>query len=268
MTYKKTFLTIHLIVLPLTGLEASHAQQLERLLIPIAIEGQIAGGYGSLWETRLSIVNKGESPLAIGGIATTCQFPPCIPTAILPDSTIFPKFFPASKAIPGMFLTLLASKIEDLDINLRVQDLSRQAQTWGTELPVIRESHALHSETELLDIPTGVEFRSLLRIYDFDPAPGHSIRLRVYATDPARVLPEDQAQDDLIAEFDMPFRTDLNTTTYPGFADITLSDLPGLPVGRRLRISITPITTGLRFWAFVSVTNNETQHVTVVSPQE
>ena len=33
-----------------------------------------------------------------------------------------------------------------------------------------------------------------------------------------------------------------------------------------LRIEVTPVTPGLRFWTFVSVTNNETQHVTLITP--
>ncbi len=33
-----------------------------------------------------------------------------------------------------------------------------------------------------------------------------------------------------------------------------------------LRIEITPITPGMKFWAFASVTHNVTQHVTTVLP--
>lgn len=34
-----------------------------------------------------------------------------------------------------------------------------------------------------------------------------------------------------------------------------------------VRAEIEPLTEGLRYWAFVSVTNNETQHVTTITPQ-
>ena len=33
-----------------------------------------------------------------------------------------------------------------------------------------------------------------------------------------------------------------------------------------LRIEVTPVTPGLEFWTFVSITNNNTQHVTLVTP--
>jgi hypothetical protein len=31
-------------------------------------------------------------------------------------------------------------------------------------------------------------------------------------------------------------------------------------------VEVVPITTGLRIWAMVSVTNNDTQHVTLIAP--
>jgi hypothetical protein len=35
----------------------------------------------------------------------------------------------------------------------------------------------------------------------------------------------------------------------------------------RARIEIEPTLPDMRVWAFVSITNNETQHVTLVTPQ-
>jgi hypothetical protein len=39
-----------------------------------------------------------------------------------------------------------------------------------------------------------------------------------------------------------------------------LADVP------RVRVDVEAVSAGLRFWAFASVTNNATQHVTVVTP--
>jgi hypothetical protein len=54
----------------------------------------------------------------------------------------------------------------------------------------------------------------------------------------------------------------------PGHARITdlVSAYPVLTGVERLRIEIEPLTPDVRFWAFVSTTNNETQHVTVTLP--
>jgi hypothetical protein len=35
----------------------------------------------------------------------------------------------------------------------------------------------------------------------------------------------------------------------------------------RFHIKLTPVTPGIRFWAFATITNNETQLITTVSPQ-
>jgi len=34
-----------------------------------------------------------------------------------------------------------------------------------------------------------------------------------------------------------------------------------------VRVEVTPMTPGSRYWAFVSATNNTTNHVTLVTPQ-
>ena len=53
-----------------------------------------------------------------------------------------------------------------------------------------------------------------------------------------------------------------------GYAEIAnLALLPELSAADRIRIEVTPLVTGLRFWSYVSVTNNETQHVTTISPE-
>jgi hypothetical protein len=34
-----------------------------------------------------------------------------------------------------------------------------------------------------------------------------------------------------------------------------------------VRVEVTPLTAGSRYWAFVSATNNTTNHVTLITPQ-
>jgi len=49
-----------------------------------------------------------------------------------------------------------------------------------------------------------------------------------------------------------------------GLTSIALSDLAPLS-GSPVRIEITPLSTESRFWAFASITNNATQHVTAIT---
>ena len=52
--------------------------------------------------------------------------------------------------------------------------------------------------------------------------------------------------------------------TYPGYAQLDLSYLADR--AQEVRVEVAPATEGLRFWAFVSTTNNQTHHVTLTTP--
>jgi hypothetical protein len=62
-------------------------------------------------------------------------------------------------------------------------------------------------------------------------------------------------------------RNDQGLALRPSFSmecDLS-SDIPAN--GRHVRIEIEPLSEGLKFWAFVSVTNNKTQHFYTVVPR-
>jgi hypothetical protein len=42
---------------------------------------------------------------------------------------------------------------------------------------------------------------------------------------------------------------------------------PAERAAEKLRIEVTPLVAAAGAWAFVSVTNNETQHITTITPQ-
>jgi hypothetical protein len=55
---------------------------------------------------------------------------------------------------------------------------------------------------------------------------------------------------------------------FPGYAEIGfVASLPELRDSALVHIELAPLSPEQRIWAFVSVTNNETQHVTTISPQ-
>jgi hypothetical protein len=162
--------------------------------------------------------------------------------------------------VPGRFLLVDTDRRADIKVELRVRDLSRQHSTWGTEIPVIDEAKAAQQTVQLLAVPIDTDFRSLLRVYDFDPAPGHFAVVRVFK--PSGGL----TSDELLKEISLPLRVPRAPDEYPGYAQLSISGLADLPMSGNLRIEVVPTTTGLRFWAFVSVTNNDTQHVTLITP--
>ena len=107
-------------------------------------------------------------------------------------------------------------------------------------------------------------FRSMLRVYDVDARDNAIVEVRFYTLTTNELLATTRSS--LVSrtpasQFPVPF--------YPGYAQLSAFEtLLPKPVGTTaLRIEIVPVTPGLRYWAFVSVTNNETQHFTTITPQ-
>jgi hypothetical protein len=90
-------------------------------------------------------------------------------------------------------------------------------------------------------------------------------QVRVYAVgDPKTPL----AQKDLLLQAPV-CKTDPCDAATPSFAMIPDLEraFPEIAQLDRARLEIAEPGTPFRFWAFVSITNNTTQHVTLVTPQ-
>lgn len=250
--------------------KAQNVPPMEKVLVPIFITGTIPGAYGSEWKSELAMTNRSDQPLAINGIWIRCHLGTCVPDPFytLPwRTTVFPK--PPLRASwqsrPGSLLLIEQARLQDVAFSLRIQDVSRQALTWGTELPVIPESQAFSGRADFLNVPLDDRFRVLLRVYDFTPGPGHRVRVTGYPVDPSVTeLPRDP--QDLLPAFSI--EQDLlpgeMESFMPGYAQIDLTNSIAVPEEMRLLVRVEPLTP-FTFWAFINVTNNETQHVTLIS---
>jgi hypothetical protein len=141
----------------------------------------------------------------------------------------------------------------NVHFDILVRDLSQQSKAFGTEIPVVREKDFFDHTLELLNVPTDSLFRVTLRVYDL----GTPASIKV------DILPMD-ASDPVVSTFVFPVGRN------PEYAQILdlLGSFPQLAGKGPLRISIEPPAPGAAtLWAFASVTNNETQHVTTISPQ-
>lgn len=253
-----------------SGLGTMYAQavETERILLPTVANQPVRGAFGSLWQTKLKILNASSTRVAVSGIDTACRIPPCFAAVLEPESTI--SAIPTLGQDSGVSVLMVPrGRASDLRVHLRVQDLSRQSQTWGTEIPVVRETDALTGRHDLLDIPLETNFRTTIRIYDFNPVHNEprEIRLRFFRIVPERQYDHQQVVDEFLAEarFRLPLlgQPELGL---PGFTSIPLSTVQGLPTSGIVRVELTPLSGDLRYWAYASITNNETQHVTIVTP--
>ena len=241
----------------------------ERVLLPIYFAGVIPGAYGTEWTTDLWIHNGGTTTVSIADRVcpppTVC--PPVIPLAIPlePHASLHnpDMFFQPSRSNPSLILYVGEDGAEDVSMGLRVADTSRHALNGGTDLPVIRGDEFLSRTEQLLNVPLDSRtFRLLLRVYEinydqaqfavrFYPAQ-ESAASQVYGTTLTASTPKTA-----------PFRAEA------AYAELDITRLLDLRLAwpEIARIEIQPLTPGSRYWAFVSLTNNETQLVTLITPQ-
>ena len=246
--------------------------QYDRLLLPLTT-GQVPGAFGSTWDTDVALTNLSDTPLTVlgfqqrGGCPILCGPLPPIPAR----ATIFPDVIaPACPEVRGVLLWVERGRVGDLDVALRTHDLSRQNQTWGTTIPVISVDELFARRFGLVDVPMDPQFRSTLRIYDFNAATPGTIRVRIYAVDPAHAGARDNGADALLFEMTPLFSVPAGAgqkTVCPGYVEIPLSGKPELSSAQRIRVEIEPLDGLKEYWGFVSVTHNETQHVTIVTPK-
>lgn len=247
------------LILPLLILLATPLQaqtEYDRVLIPLSI-GETRGGFGSLWISELWVHNT-DSVTRDFDARESC-IATCPPRALAAGfARPVLRRFPAEA--PGV-IAHVERPSRSMHFNLRLQDISRQAETWGTELPVVRDQELGTEPLSLLNVPTDSRFRLMLRLYDIDGGPDSVVRVRAFSLVNGGTLGTADVPLTPPAETDRRYR--------PGYAQVSelLDMFPAVRAERYFGLEITPVTPGLRPWAFVSVTNNATQHFTTITPQ-
>jgi hypothetical protein len=237
-------------------LAASDDAELETALIPIFIRSA-PGAHGSIWQTRLAVTSTSAETILLSYFHASCEhISPCIAGIELVDGRVVTEddLLPPQRFRDGIFVRYPRHLSHEIHFNLRVQDLSRQSQTWGTEIAVVRESQALTRPATLLSVPIASSFRQALRIYGFGRNEG-LVDLEIRSQANGALLWSGRAHLPAV-----DFQPQL--AQYLDLAALLPANYAG-----QVRIELEPVTPELRYWAFVSVTNNETQHVTTITPQ-
>jgi hypothetical protein len=222
----------------------------ERVLVPVWFSGP--GAFGSNWTTDVTMLNPNSfgfepyrrSPLPFVAAMSTIRLD-----------------FGASRAGGVLFFSprdfTPAPRFGSL-----VRDLSRNADDWGTEVRVVRESDFRTAEFSLINVPVDARFRATLRIYDADSVESQ-VGVFAYAMD-GTVLAFKTVQLRSATPCP-PFQPCASDD--PAYAQVDLLALfPEIAGQPRVRLTLRPAT-GARTWAFATITNNATQHVTVITPQ-
>jgi hypothetical protein len=215
-----------------------------RVLIPV-LAIHLPGAGGSIWQTDVWVTNATDQPVVY-------SLQPCLLACCCAEiNTICPQ----STAIHGddrpQGRWIGAPVGGFLRFEVRLRDLTRNASSAGVELPIVREDEFVSDEVHLLGVPRDPKFRITIRFYGLDSSP---------------VLNVDQFdQSGNVVRNDIVL---LGRSTVdpgaPGYAQLSID--PAAQAATPLRIRIRSLSAGIKFWAFASVTNNDTSEVTLILP--
>lgn len=232
--------------------------EVEKVLIPVLSRNGFPGRSGSSWVAELWARNSSDHDVLFGSGYLLIVLPPGYP-AIRSRTTVMAN----ELAERGAIFVLERAFADEVHLSLRIADVSRRPISQGTEVPVVRERDWLSRPIEFLDVPTGFAVRQMLRVYETDGTDETAVRVLVYPIRDNEPIAEAVLEPRGGARY---FEGQTGAPAYAEIADL-VERFPQIVAHERLRIRLEPLTPGMRYWAFVTITDNMTQEVTVVSPQ-
>lgn len=234
-------------------------QDYARYLIPITLD-QVRGGRGSLWVSELTVMNGSEHHVTL--VAPWCASLACLPPSYPPNFDAREEVSARADGGDGAFVYVPHGVRAEVGMQLRVRDVSRVAEGWGTDIPVVPHDDFAQI-VEIVDVPTDSRYRAHLRIYGESNA--HAARISVFPPDsdtPTEVRTVALQPAVRVGEF----------VRHPAYILVdAFSDASRALPYVRIRVEGLPQsprddTFAWSTWAMVSLTNNETQQVTLVTP--
>jgi hypothetical protein len=218
-----------------------------RYLVPLTTIERL-GANGTRWEAALHAFNEESHPLTVVTAG---------PERIVePRLTRMIDAWPHTELVDGAFLYVPQIFAGGVPMTLRFRDTSRQLENLGNEIPLVADDE-FSLRQHMLDVPADARYRATLRVYGETPQ-AQSARLRVYSMTTGALL-EDRsiALTGIVSEIAERF------PLHPAYAQIDPLSATVRANAERIRIEVSadrPI------WAMVSVTNNDTQLVTTMTP--
>jgi IPT/TIG domain len=231
------------------------ASGFEPLLFPIFLP-PIKGAFGSEFHTTPRIWNESATEgVTLYGIDTSCYlFTPVIyplfPQELNPGAEDL-ILLTGCSTTPGRLFWVPKGQ-DTVAANLRVRDVTREAESHGVQIPVVRRDD-FRGRLSLLGVPIDKRFRNTLRIYSLAQT---------------EVLVNIQIDADLHQVYLQPGRDLFEPASFT-FTDFPLPE--ELPAGKStVRVVVTQphgeSQPAIPIWAFITVTNNETQQITTITP--
>ena len=232
------------------------AADYEQLMLPIA-PSVVHCGYESRYETRLLAYNSdGEAPARFCAEGRCNELRPNTGSELGGD-------YAGGTPLPA-FLYVPKEVADDIRFSIQVEssERSRLEERAFTELPVVRAGDFREGKMQLVGVRMDPEFRQTIRMYGLDGLQYGEIMMRVYALGSGEKIHE-------CVHYLWPLtseKTAEGLQLRPSFGmECDMSE--HVPAdGSKVRIELEPLTPGLKYWAFMSITNNKTQHFYTVLP--
>jgi len=235
----------------------------ERFLLPITAI-RAPGAFGTSWTTEVWLPPGAN---VFPSFAPSACDPPCPDGGGPPTGASYQiGFFRThGNETPGSLLYVLQQNAEHVDVSLRLTETSGASHLLPLQLPVVRERQFTNDTVHVVGIPLGARTRATARIYGIDPDQLGNVEVRACREDtPGQSLILDETVPLAVAQLTYvagPYRAEMR----PPVTQISLDGLRA--TGATLvRLEITPLIPALRIWAFVSITDNDTQAITLRTP--
>jgi len=222
----------------------------ERVLVPVLFEG--AGDAGSRWTTDATMVY----PIGAPGIFVNHDVMAPLPPH---GGYLTPRSLLELYGNHPTGLLVFVPRGQEVRFGNLVRDVSRAAAQWGSEVPVVREGD-MRREVELVNVPLDARYRLQLRIYGLD---GVGFPVSIIADVPNVASSRGASLSGPCSAAQLP----CNSKT-PAYVSVDPRQMfAHLSGAGRMNLRITSSSNARKLWAFITATNNETQNVTVITPQ-
>lgn len=241
-----------------------------RVFLPVYIDQPVPGAFGSLWATTFAVHNGSNREFIIEWCSPDPSLNIACPLVLPGDAdlrpgdtkTALPSFYPkpADPNAGSVLYIFPEDAPQALSFQLHVKDQSRSAVSAGTEVPVVQEADFKTLTLHLLNIPVDDRFRLTARLYEMN-LDDSTFAFRVYDQDTNAIVGAR-----IVTMHIAPQGLNRFHPAYSQIDDLNAMAAAAIPKPKRLRIELEPKTPGVQFWAYVSITNNETQQVTLITP--
>ena len=238
--------------------EGDPSEAFDPILVPL-LTPPVNGAFGSRFVPEFQILNTGTRQVQAYGLKTFfCTGFVSLPVPADPreDPLILtPRSEPQCvdrTRNPGRLVWVPKGTSDLIAANLRVFDTSQQSTSFGTEIPIARQRDFRSGTIALLGVPLSERFRVMLRIYGLEPE-SMAVNVTLFnGTTAVQLRPGN----------------DLFDPAYGAFSEFPYP-VPGLSVlasSTNVFIEPAPEDVSRHIWAFITVTNNETQQITTIAP--